>query len=77
MAFLKKIRAKFGAMTAATPVSLSAIAACSRDDPQPKFFPATITAPFNFPARAGSRSSKIWETQTLWSLVLRYRPAMI
>ena len=33
-------------MTAATPTPLSAIGACSREDPQPKFLPATMKSPF-------------------------------
>jgi hypothetical protein len=39
-AFEKKMSAKVGAMTARKPKSLSAHAACSRLEPQPKFLPA-------------------------------------
>jgi len=36
----KKMSAKLGAMTARKPKSVRAQAACSRELPQPKFFPA-------------------------------------
>ena len=40
-AFEKKMSAKVGAIAHRNPKSLSAHAACSRLEPQPKFFPAT------------------------------------
>ena len=46
-AFEKKMSAKLGAMTARKPYWLIAQAACSRDEPQPKFFSAIrIFAPW-------------------------------
>ena len=45
IAFRKKIRANDGAMTATTPASRIASAACSRDDPQPKFLPGDNHGP--------------------------------
>src|SRR5262249_27344238 len=39
--FRKKIRAKLSARTIRHPAEPSAIGACSRELPQPKFFPAT------------------------------------
>src|SRR5208283_4378490 len=77
IAFRKKIRAKDGAMTATTPASRRARAACSLEEPHPKFLPATITAPLSRGASAGSRSSNTWVAQMLRSLVRRYRPAMM
>jgi hypothetical protein len=41
----KKIRAKLDAMTQLTPEALMAMGACSRDEPHPKFLPATMTSP--------------------------------
>ena len=41
--FRKKMRAKDSATTALVPAAPSATGACSRDEPQPKFFPATMT----------------------------------
>ena len=40
-----KIRAKESARTALIPAVESAIGACSREDPHPKFFPATMKSP--------------------------------
>ena len=40
-ALLLKMSAKLGAMTQRMPKSTSAQGACSRDEPQPKFSPAT------------------------------------
>ena len=45
IALLKKIRAKDTAITHLTPAYFNAKGACSRLDPHPKFFPATITTP--------------------------------
>ena len=41
MQFEKKMSANDGAMSALKPKSSSAHGACSREEPQPKFFPAT------------------------------------
>ena len=43
IALLRKMSANDGAMTTRKPASCSAQAACSRDEPQPKFTPATST----------------------------------
>ena len=43
IALLRKMSANDGAMTTRKPASCSAHAACSRDEPQPKFTPATST----------------------------------
>ena len=39
------MRAKLGAMIAPMPTTLSALGAYSRDEPQPKFLPATMMSP--------------------------------
>ena len=58
IALRKKIRANDAAMTHETPDPRIASGACSRDDPQPKFSPPTITSPFDiFDTNAGSASS--------------------
>ncbi len=59
MAFLKKIRAKEGATMALTPASFRATGACSREEPHPKFFPATMIVLLSLSVRSGSRSLKI------------------
>ncbi len=52
------MRAKDLATTAWTPAALRQAAACSRDEPQPKFLPATMTSPGRAAAaNPGSRSS--------------------
>jgi hypothetical protein len=46
MALARKMSANDGAITTVKPASCSAHAACSRDEPQPKFTPAArIDAP--------------------------------
>ncbi len=71
-AFLKKMRANDSATTATTPpASRRATTACSRDDPQPMFLPATMTDPRMRPASVGSRSSKTCSAQTERSFVRR------
>ena len=40
----KKMRANDSATTACRPAAPSATGACSREDPQPKFLPATMIA---------------------------------
>src|ERR1017187_4391414 len=45
IAFRKKMRANDWAMTAPAPANFSAAAACSRLEPQPKFFAATMNSP--------------------------------
>ena len=45
MALRKKMRANDAAITAPAPANFSAAAACSRLEPQPKFFAATMNSP--------------------------------
>ena len=45
MELRKKMRAKLAAITQLTPLALMAMGACSREEPQPKLTPATITSP--------------------------------
>lgn len=42
-----KILAKVSAITQETPAALMAMGACSLEEPQPKFFSATIISPFS------------------------------
>ncbi len=52
------MRAKLLAITQLTPAALMAIGACSRDDPHPKFLPATMISPgFTLAGKVGSASS--------------------
>ena len=58
---LEKARAKVEAMTQLIPEALMAIGACSRDEPQPKFSPATMMSPaFTFLTKPASISSIQW-----------------
>src|SRR3990167_9714431 len=59
--FLENILAKLSAITQETPAALIAMGACSLDEPQPKFFPATMISPgLTFFAKRGSASSMQW-----------------
>ena len=58
IALRKKIRAKLSATMQEIPFSLITAGACSREEPQPKFLPATIISPaFTFGAKVVSMSS--------------------
>jgi len=71
-AFRKKMRAKLLATTQLRPQPLRAMGACSREDPQPKFLPATIISPgFTFCANDGSLSSIQCLANSLESNVVR------
>ena len=68
----KKILANVEAMTQLTPDSLMAIGACSRDEPQPKFLPATMMSPaLTRFTKVLSRSSMQCEASSFLSDVLR------
>src|SRR5512138_2958328 len=55
-----------------------AIGACSREDPQPKFCPPTITSPgLTFFAYSGLTSQKTFLASSRGSVVMLYRPGMI
>ena len=78
MAFWRKIRAKLSATTTSScPCSVET--ACSREEPQPKFFPATITEPggtsfaFSLALSAGS-SAKACCGVSEGRTVAMYRP---
>ena len=72
------MRAKLRAMTQLTPLALMASGACSRDDPQPKFSPATIMSPgLTLPAKEGSMSSMQCRASSAASVVFRYRAGMM
>ena len=59
-------------MTQATPLSLMAMGACSREEPQPKFQPAAITSPgLTLFLNCASMSSMQWAASSLWSAVFR------
>jgi len=61
-------------MTADAPDALIAIGACSREEPHPKFFPATMKSPFAiFDANEASMSSMQCEASSAGSEVFRYR----
>src|SRR5271169_1670253 len=68
------MRAKLLATTQDTPAALIAIGACSRDDPQPKFFSATMMSPgFIFFMKSGVvESSMQCFASSLGSDVFRY-----
>src|SRR5512143_3406685 len=72
------MRAKERAMTADAPDALIAIGACSREEPQPKFFPATMKSPeATFDAKEASMSSMQWRASSAGSEVFRYRAGMM
>src|SRR5512145_2942346 len=55
-----------------------AMGACSRDDPHPKFFPATMMSPFDtLDANCASMSSMQWRASSAGSEVFRYRAGMM
>src|SRR5512139_2331330 len=55
-----------------------AMGACSRDDPHPKFLPATMKSPFDtFDANGGSMSSMQCRASSAGSEVFRYRAGMM
>ena len=59
-------------MTAAMPQPLIAIGACSREEPQPKFLPATITSPGEtFAAHSGLTGSRQCRDSSATSVVFR------
>ena len=59
-------------MTQLMPLSLMAIGACSRDDPHPKFHPATMMSPgFTLFTKSASMSHMQCEASSLGSLVFR------
>ena len=66
------MRAKFAAMTQEMPLALMATGACSRDEPQPKFTPATMMSPsLTRWMKSLSMSSMQWEASSLWLWVFR------
>ena len=72
------MRAKVLAMTQETCEAFRAMGACSRDEPQPKFLPATTTSPgFTFFTKSLSMSSMQWLASSAWEAVFRYRAGMI
>src|SRR5512143_591984 len=73
------MRAKLLATTQDTPAALIAIGACSREDPHPKFFSATMMSPgFIFSMNSGLvESSMQCLASSFGSEVLRYRAGMI
>jgi len=73
MALRKKMRAKLLAMTHETPAPSSAMGACSRLEPQPKFSPATTTSPcWTFWTKSGwSLPSMAWPPSSSGSVVTR------
>src|SRR5512143_3259239 len=73
------MRATLLATTQDTPAALIAIGACSRDDPHPKFFSATMMSPgFIFFMNSGLvESSMQCLASSFGSEVFRYRAGMI
>jgi len=69
MAFRKKIRAKLSAMTQEIPTAFSAIGACSRLEPHPKFRPATRMSPgLTFLENSGAMFSIACSPRTFGSI---------
>ena len=70
---LKKMSAKEGAMMQRMPKSLSAQGACSRDDPHPKFSPATKMAAERYAAWREPKQTAIsrWNHNTSSTLACR------
>src|SRR5512132_455352 len=65
-------------MTADAPDALIAIGACSREEPHPKFFPATMKSPgATFDANEASMSSMQCEASSAGLEVFRYRAGMM
>jgi len=77
IALRKKIRAKNGAMTHETPAALSAMAAKSRLDPDPKLRPATTTSPGRTRSMNVGSAPSITCLEASASLSFRYFPGMI
>ena len=78
MEFLKKILAKDFAITALIPAALIATGECSREEPQPKLFPATIMSPSaTFLPNSGRYSMKAIFPNCFLSVVTVYRPGVI
>ena len=72
------LRAKEGAMTHLTPLDLRARGACSREEPQPKFFPATTMSPGSTVlAKSASISSMQWEARAAGEGSFRCRAGMM
>src|SRR5438105_4191090 len=72
------MRAKLGATTAATPDALIDTGATSRDDPQPKFAPATMMSPaLTLSTKSGSRSAMQCFANSTGSVRWQYRPGMM
>src|SRR5512139_2153930 len=72
------MRAKERATTAEAPDALMAMGACSREEPHPKFFPATMKSPGDtFAAYAASMSSMQCLASSAGSEVFRYRAGMM
>ncbi len=72
------MRAKLLAMTTEMPLVLMHSGACSREEPQPKFHPPTITSPGRtFLTKSLSISSMQWAASSLASWVLRWRAGMM
>src|SRR5512140_1306021 len=65
-------------MPADAPAALIAIGACAREDPHPKFFPATMKSPEEtFDANEASMSSMQCRASSAGSEVFRYRAGMM
>ena len=65
-------------MTTEMPLVLMHRGACSREEPQPKFQPPTITSPgWTLRTKSLSMSSMQWEASSLASWVFRYRAGMM
>ena len=76
--FLKNILAKVDAITQLIPLDFIASGACSLDEPQPKFFFATIISPLlTFFAKFLSISSIQWIANSLGSAVFKYLAGII
>src|SRR5659263_86812 len=72
------MRAKVAATTQDMPDCLSAMGACSREEPQPKFLPPTIMSPgFTLFIKSLSISSMQCKASSLGSVVLRYLAGII
>ena len=72
------MRAKLAAITAATSLRLMESGACSRELPQPKLRPATMTSPgCTVAAKSGRASMRQARRSASGSVVTLYRPGMI
>ena len=78
MELRKKIRAKDLAMTHWIPSALMISGACSLEEPQPKFLPATMMSPFRIcPASSGRRGLKPYCFISSMVLSARYSVGMM